>query len=481
MDLEASAIIALQESGFAPSPPPDIIQAATNSQAQIATIDADEEVDDLQSLLWSSIDNRDSRDLDQIAVVEQKSADILRMHVGIADVDCLVPAGSALDAWAAGNATSVYTGGRVFPMLPERLSYDLTSLNEGQERLALVISFDISPQGDLGATQIRRARVCNHKRLDYESLGGWLEGQHDIPAELQEVAHLREQILLQHEASQRLSAERLRRGALDLETTEVRPVVVNGQVVDLEVPHKNPARLIIENTMVSANGVIARFLEAHGYIQIQRLVRSPERWDRIMVLAAEHGVQLPTQADQRALAAFLRAQRESDPSGFAALSLAIVKLLGASQYEVICPGEEGGHFGLAVSDYTHATAPNRRYVDLIVQRQLKAALLNEANPYTELELEAIARHCTERQQAARGIERRVRKIAVSGWVQAHLGQEFMAIVTGVSPKGSFVRLRDKPVEGRVVKGEEGMDVGEQVRVRLVDFHPERGWIDFARA
>ncbi len=481
MDLESSAIIALQESGFEPIAPPEVLQAATSSQSQLATVDVDEQVDDLQSMLWSSIDNRDSLDLDQIAIVEQRPHNILRMHIGIADVDCLVPGGSSLDAWAARNATSVYTGVRVFPMLPERLSNDLTSLNEGQKRLALVISFDISAEGDLGSTQIRRAIVRNHKRLEYDSLGRWLEGQGELPTELLELPDLREQILLQQAASQRLNAERLRRGALDLETTEVRPVVVHGQVVDLEVPHKNPARLMIENTMVAANSIIARFLEDHGYTQIQRLVRSPERWDRIAALAAERQVQLPAQADQHALAAFLHKQRETDPLGFAELSLAIVKLLGASQYEVIRPGEESGHFGLAVSDYTHATAPNRRYVDIIVQRQLKAALLDQENPYADLELESIARHCTARQQAARGIERRVRKIAATNWVQSQLGEEFMAIVTGVSSKGSFVRLLDKPVEGRVIQGEQGLDVGQRVRVRLVDIHPARGWIDFVRA
>lgn len=481
MDLEASAIQALRESGFEPVPPPEVLHATTTAQSQLATLDEHEHVVDLRTLLWSSIDNQDSRDLDQIAVVEKIDHNSLRMHVGIADVDCLVPSGSSLDAWAALNTTSVYTGVRVFPMLPERLSNDLTSLNEGQDRLAIVISFDISAEGQLENSQIRRALVRNHKRLDYESLGSWLEGKAEIPDELLALPQLKAQILLQQQASERLSAERLRRGALELETTEIRPVVVHGQVVDLEVPHKNPARLIIENTMVAANSVIASFLEDQGYTQIQRLVRSPERWDRIVALAAARAEALPVQPDQHALATFLHQQREENPLGFAELSLAIVKLLGSSQYEVIGPGEESGHFGLAVSDYTHATAPNRRYVDIIVQRQLKAALLHEANPYSDQELEAIARHCTERQQAVRGIERRIRKIAVTDWVQSQLGQEFRAVVTGVSAKGTFVRLLDKPVEGRVIEGEQGMDVGERVLVRLVNFRPERGWIDFVKA
>jgi exoribonuclease-2 len=476
-DLRAIARQAMLDEGFAPDLPPD---AAAEAQALVEWQFGPDAGRDLRALLWSSIDNIDSRDLDQIEYAERQPNGDIRLLVGIADVDALAPAGSAIDRHAAENTTSVYAGVATFPMLPARLSTDLTSLAEGEDRPAIVIEFLVAENGTLRSSTVYRAAVHNHARLDYESVGAWLEGG-VRPPRVGATPGLAEQLRLQDEAAERLGELRVSRGALDLETIEANVITANGDVVDLTVRHKTRARYLIENLMIAANGVMAELLEQGGRPAIQRIVRAPERWPRLVELAESYGGHLPPEPDARALADFMARRRRADPDGFPDLSLAVVKLLGSGEYAVVGPGvESAGHFGLAVQDYTHATAPNRRYADLLIQRLLKAQLAGQPAPYSAEELAALAARCTERDKAAKKVERRMRKYAAVALMRRRIGQVFEAIVTGASPKGTYVRLLAPPVEGRVVRGEAGMDVGDRERVRLVGVDEDRGFIDFAR-
>ena len=482
IDLRALARRVMVEAGFAP----DI---SANVAAEVRALDEsrpqgvdDPPARDLRSLIWSSIDNRESRDLDQVEYAERLASGDIRVLVGIADVDAFVPAGSATDQHAAENATSVYTGVETFPMLPERLSTDITSLLGDAERLAIVIDLLVSAEGEVRSSDVYRAMIRNYAKLDYESVGDWLEGNGPLPEGVAGVQGMEEQLRLQDEAAGRLRAQRQRRGALDFETIEASPVTNDGRIVDLKVTQKNRARYVIEEFMVTANGAMAALLGAKGSPAIQRVVRTPERWPRIVELAESLGDSLPVEPDSPALAAFLARRKQADPDHFPDLSLAVVKLLGSGEYEVIRPGEvHEGHFGLAAHDYTHSTAPNRRFADLVTQRLLKAVSAGKAPPYAVDELARIAAHCTERDRAAKKVERKMRKVAAAVLMADRVGQEFDAIVTGVTPKGTFARLIAPPAEGRVVRGEQGLDVGDKVRVRLVSTDPERGFIDFARA
>jgi VacB/RNase II family 3'-5' exoribonuclease len=481
IDLRAVAYQTMLDAGFAPDIPPEVereVQALDERQQAAVEPSAR----DLRSLLWSSIDNPESRDLDQVEFAERQPGGAIRVLVAIADVDAFVPAGSATDRHAAENATSVYTGVTTFPMLPERLSNDLTSLLEGEDRLAVVIDMLVDEDGSVPASTVYCARIQNHAKLDYESVGAWLEDAAPPPGKVVAIAGLEQQLRLQNEVTGRLRELRRRNGALDLETIEASTVVADGAVVDLTVKHKNRARYLIENFMIGANSAMAAFLERQGSPAIQRVVRSPERWPRIMEIAASSGVRLPMQPDSRALADFLAQQRVANPEHFPDLSLAVVKLLGSGQYDAVEPGvEHPGHFGLAAHDYTHATAPNRRYADLVIQRLLKAALAGQPPPYTMANLAAIAECCTERDKAAKKVELRMRKIAAAALLSRRIGEVFDAIVTGVTEKGTFARLLAPPAEGRVVRGEQGLDVGDRVRLRLTATDPTRGFIDFERA
>ena len=402
----------------------------------------------------------------------------IRVRVGIADVDSRVPRGSPIDAHASGNATSVYTGVRVYPMLPERLSTDLTSLAEGEERVAIIIEFVVAPDGTEKSHDVYRAVVKNQAKLAYEEVGAWMDGG-EAPAKAQRSASLLEQLRTQSDASDRLEAMRDRTGALELDTIEATPVARNGHVVDLALVRKSRARELIENFMISANVAIAVFLEEHGASGIRRVVRAPERWGRIVELAAKTGDVLPSEPDSPALAKFLARRRAADPDRFPDLSLAVVKLLGPGEYALDRPGKDpGGHFGLAAHDYSHATAPNRRYADLVTQRLVKAVLAKAPAPYSDDELSEIARHCTEREDAARKVERTMRKVAAALLLSSRVGETFRGIVTGVNQNGTFVRLLAPPAEGRVVRHWDGMDVGEYVQVRLVGTDAAKGWIDF---
>lgn len=436
---------------------------------------------DLRDLLWCSIDNDDSRDLDQLSVAEPVGNGDLIIRIAVADVDALVLRDSPIDQHAAHNTTTVYTIPRIFPMLPEELSTDLTSLNENEDRPAVVVEFVVGGDGVVGTSDVYQAMVRNKAKLAYPSVGAWLEGQRPMPPAIAAVKGLENNLRQQDGATQALKQRRHELGALTLMTSEARPVFDDGDLRDLVEAQHNRASELIEDFMIAANGVVARFLTAHGYSSVRRVVRVPEKWPRIVALAAETGASLPEVPDPMALEEWLLRSRAQDPQHFPDLSLSVVKLLGRGEYVVERPGQDvTGHFGLAVRDYTHATAPNRRFADLVTQRIVKAALERQATPYTDAELRSIAGHCTEREAAAEKVERLARKAAAALLLTPRIGERFDAIVTGASNKGTWVRIRRPPVEGRLERGYEGLEVADKVRVRLLRTDPARGFIDFGR-
>jgi len=437
---------------------------------------------DLRELQWCSIDNDDSRDLDQLTVAEALPDGRTRILIAVADVSGAVATGSALDGHAGTNTTSVYTPPQNFPMLPDRLSTDLTSLVEAQDRLAIVTDVVVDAAGVCGAASVQQAVVRNHAKLAYGAVGAWLEGSAALPSAAARVPGLAENLRLQDQVAQRLNALRHAQGALELETVDVRALFEGDAVSRLVADPRNRAKQLIEDFMIAANGAIARFLDGLQFPIMRRVVRAPERWQRIVELALAEGERLPAEPDARALNAFLLKRRAADPLRFPDLSLSIIKLLGRGEYVASFPGQKvTGHFGLAVSDYTHSTAPNRRYPDLITQRMIKAALAKGEIPYPRESLEALAAHCTQMEDSAKKVERLVRKAAAACLLSGRLGEEFDGVVTGASPKGTWVRIFDPPTEGRVERGEAGLDVGDRVRVQLIHTDPERGFIDFARA
>jgi exoribonuclease-2 len=409
------------------------------------------------------------------------------MLVAIADVDSLVPRDTPVDQHAAHNTTSVYTGAQTFPMLPERLSTDLTSLNEDEDRDAIVIEYLVHDDGSVGESAVYAAVVRNKAKLAYPGVGAWLEGDAPPPPKIAEVPGLDANLRQQDRAAQALRKRRHQMGALTLTTIEPRPVFEDDMLRDLAETQRSRATELIEDLMIASNGVVARFLADHGLAALRRVVRSPQKWPRIVDLAGEHGYRLPEHPDAVALEEWLLRRRAEEPQRFPDLSLAVVKLLGRGEYIVERPGEDAtGHFGLAVQDYTHSTAPNRRFPDLVAQRIVKAALNSNPSdahhpPYSDAELQGIAERCTEREDAANKVERLVRKAAAAVLLQSRIGERFDAIVTGASEKGTWVRIRRPPVEGRLERGHEGLDVGDHVRVKLVHTDPARGFIDFARS
>ena len=437
---------------------------------------------DLRDRLWFSIDNDDTRDLDQLSVAAPGKDGAVRILVAIADVDGSVPIGSPIDDHARANTTSVYTAAQTFPMLPLELSTDLTSLVADDDRPAMVVDMEILADGEVGTADIYRALVRNKAKLAYHSVGAWLEGKGPLPDRAAAVAGIAEQIRQNDEAAQRLRQRRREHGALDLETLEARPVfTADGTLTDLATDPKDRAKELIEDLMIAANGVTARFLAERRMPSLRRMVRQPERWPRLVELAERHGGRLPAEPDAVALSQFLEARRKADPERFPDLSLTVVKLLGPGEYVVDLPGQEPpGHFGLAVRDYTHSTAPNRRFPDLITQRLLKATLAGRPSPYAPAALGQLATHCTEQEDAANKVERQVRKSAAALLLEPRVGDWFDAIVTGASDKGTWVRTAHPLVEGRLERGQQGLDVGDHVRVRLVHTDVERGFIDFVR-
>ena len=460
--------------GLQPDWPPEALKELSHLTVQSSAL-----ARDLRSLPWSSIDNDESRDLDQLEVCID--GDTPRVLIAIADVDALVHRGSALDAHARTNTTSVYTPAHVFPMLPPELSTDRTSLNESADRDALVVDMAVRADGVPDACDVYRARVRNRAKLTYVAIAAWLDGAGPAPAPIAGDKELADQVRLQDRIAASLRARRADEGALDFDRREVKPIVTDGVVTDLRTDEPNRARDLIESFMVAANGVTARFLSGRGFPSIRRVVRSPERWPRIVDLARQHGASLPDSPDAKALEAFLKTAREQNPDDFADLSLSVIKLLGRGEYVAEVPsGPADGHFALAVTNYTHSTAPNRRFPDLVTQRLIKAALAGSTPPYPFSELSALAEHCTRQEDAANKVERLVRKAAAALWMSGRIGQEFDGIITGASPKGTWVRLRQPLVEGRIERGQQGLDVGDRVRVRLLSTDPEQGFIDFAR-
>jgi exoribonuclease-2 len=470
---------AMVEHGFEPEFPPAALREVSALSSDVTS--ADGAARDLRALPWCSIDNDDSRDLDQLTVAGDTTDGCTTIRVAIADVSETVDRGTAIDRHAATNTTSVYTPPRIFPMLPERLSTDLTSLNPDVDRLAVVIEFAVGEDGLCGASAVYRALVHNHAKLAYRSLGAWLEDAGPLPPAAAAVPGLADNLKIQDAVAQRLKTQRHEHGALELETIELRPEMVGDDVTTLVAEKPNRARTLIEDFMIAANGTIARYLESQRFPVLRRVVRSPERWQRIVALAADLGERLPGDPDAPALNAFLLKRRAADPLRFPDLSLTIIKLLGRGEYLATFPGQGVvGHFGLAVSEYTHSTAPNRRYPDLITQRLVRAALVGATIPYPHEDLAALATQCTLMEDGAQKVERLVRKAAAACILSRRIGQEFKGIVTGASAKGTWVRIFDPPVEGRVERGQEGLDVGDRVRVRLVHTNPERGFIDFHR-
>ena len=463
---------------------PDFSPAAKAQVAQLQGPAPSDGRRDLRQLLWCSIDNDDSRDLDQLSVAQATAAGEVQILVAVADVDALIKRDSPVDQHAAHNTTSVYTGAQIFPMLPERLSTDLTSLNENEDRDALVVEYVVNDDGSLGASNVYTASVRNRAQLAYPSLGAWLEGNGPMPPKIAKVPGLEANIRQQDRAAQLLKKRRHQMGALTLRTIEARPVFEDDTLRDLTEQQVNRATELIEDLMVASNGVVARFLADHNFSSLRRVVRVPQKWPRIVDLAAEHGYRLPEDPDAVALEEWLLRRRAEDPEHFPDLSLSVVKLLGRGEYIVERSGQSSsGHFGLAVQDYTHSTAPNRRFPDLVAQRIVKAALAGRSSspPYTDDELGAIATRCTEREDAANKVERLVRKAAAAVLLQNRIGDRFDAIVTGASEKGTWVRIRRPPTEGRLERGWEGLQVGDHVRVKLVHTDPARGFIDFARS
>lgn len=436
---------------------------------------------DLREQRFFSIDNDDSRDLDQLTFARQQGSAIT-IFVAVADVDALVKKGSAIDERARENTTSVYTPTEIFPMLPEELSTDWTSLNPGEDRAALVVEADVESDGSITRSDVYWAMVHNHAKLAYDNVSAWLAGSEELRVETA-VPDIENNIRLQVEATHRLLQRRHEEGALDLTTIEPRAVVRDGKVVDMQVWDRNDARQIIEDFMICANGVVARFLESHGSPVFRRVVRTPRRWEKIVDVAAEHGEKLPPEPDAAALEKFLQRMKKEDRVTFPDLSLTIIKLLGKGEYAVQKPGRAAaGHFGLAVRDYTHSTAPNRRYPDLITHRLVRSVLDEEKGKAYEIsELEELAEHCTAREDDANKVERFTTKAAAAQMLLGRIGEEYQGIVTGASGKGTWVRVFSPPVEGKLVRGSKGLDVGDRVKVRLVDAVPEKGFIDFERA
>ena len=480
LDLQATAKEVMLEHGFEPDFPPAVPQQLAELKKHPPQVAASGDVRDLRNLLWSSIDNDTSRDLDQIEVAEPLTNGDVKVMIGIADVDAFVPKNTAIDLHAAKETTTVYAGIRNFPMLPEELSTGITSLLENQDCLSVVIEFVVDSTGNLKSSVVYRAVVRNKAQLQYNSVGAWLEGRSSAPSKVSASSELQAQLKLQDEVAQKLKNQRFQHGALNLQTDEVRPIVVDDTVINVVNQQKNRATDLIEDFMVAANGVVARLLEKVS--SIRRIVRTPERWDRIVQLAASKGEKLPAQPDSKALNDVLLRRKAADPDHFADVSLAVIKLIGPGEYVLERPGDSApGHFGLAVQDYTHSTAPNRRFADVVTQRLIKAMLAGQKNPYSDAELTAIAANCTQKEDAAKKVEREMSKRLSAIAMQHRIGEVFDAIVTGASNKGTFVRVLQPHIEGMLVQGHQGLDVGDRLRAKLVRTDVQKGYIDFARA
>jgi VacB/RNase II family 3'-5' exoribonuclease len=479
VDLFAAAHQEMIDKGF----DPDFSPAVARQVAALKTlppVNSGGDVRDLRSLLWSSIDNDTSRDLDQ-AEAAQRDGAAIRVLIAIADVDADVPIGSPIDQHAAAQTTSVYTGIRTFSMLPEELSTDLTSLNQDADRLAVVVDMLVAPDGSISSESIYRALVRNKAQLAYNGVGAWLEGRSAAPAKVAASPDLAGQLKSQDGAARNLLEERQRLGALNIDRVEAEPVISDGQVKGIHTRSKNRATDLIENFMVAANGVMARTLMDAGVSSIRRVVKTPERWQRIVELAVRCGDKLPLEPDSGALNLFLQRRKTVDAVHYQDISLAVIKLMGPGEYVLSRPGDrDQGHFALAAQDYAHSTAPNRRFADTVTQRLIKSVLSKQSAPYSDQQLDSIARNCTLKEDAARKVERVMSKRIAAVALQHRVGETFAGVVTGVTPKGVFVRVSNPPAEGLLVRGQQGVDVGDQLQVKLLSTDPQRGYLDFAK-
>jgi exoribonuclease-2 len=480
-DLARIAELEMKSHGLQPVFAPEALHEAQRL-ADDGGAEQGADIRDMRSRLWFSIDNDDTLDLDQLSWAEALPGGGVRLAVAVADVDAKVRRGGAVDAHAALNTTSVYTAAGVFSMLPPLLSNGLTSLHEGEERLAVVVEMEINDRGEVTGSQLYRAVVLNQAKLAYDSVAAWLDGRLPPPPAVAASTALQAQIRLHDQVALSLRQWRHRRGALNVATAQARPVFVDGQLVDLRADHKSRAKDLIADLMIATNGATARYLSEQGQPSLRRVLQEPRRWDRLVLLAAQHGARLPPAPDALALDKFLTERRQADPARFEDLSLSVVKMLGSGAYAAAPAGAPGaGHFGLAVNDYAHSTAPNRRFVDLVTQRLLKATLARQTPPYAIEQLDAIAQHCTVQEDSASTVERRVLKAAAAYLLHDRIGEHFDAIVTGAAPKGTFVRITSPLVEGRVVSGFDGLDVGDTLRVKLRGVDVEQRFIDFERA
>lgn len=450
------------------------------SHIKDAPLESGPDIRDLRELPWCSIDNDDSKDLDQLTVISKSDAEGVCLLVAIADVDAVVKKDSPIDEHAFINTRSVYTSARIFPMLPLKLSTDLTSLNPGEDRLALVCEMHYSPSGQLLRSSLYRALVRNQVQLAYDATSDWLEDQGELPVTAKGVPSIASQLKLQDALAQKLRVLRHENGSLEFDIFQPRASFVGDEIAEITLQPHNRARQLIEEFMIATNGCTSRFLAAAGIYSLRRVVRSPERWLRIVKVAHENGYKLPQEPDAQALEAFLALKHKEDPIRFPDLSLVIVKLMGSGEYIVEKPSDHPvGHFGLAVSDYMHSTAPNRRYPDLITMRLIKSVLAHQPPPYSVKELQDLAAHCTLQEDASKKVERQLRKSEAALWLRPRIGQYFEGIVSGVNEKGTWIRIFNPPVEGRLMKDDGSYAVGQLLRVKLVSTHVERGFIDFA--
>jgi exoribonuclease-2 len=479
INLQAIARQVMQAQGFQPDFPPETQKQLADVSAHPPQLTPSDKVRDLRNLLWSSIDNDTSKDLDQIEVAERLPNGDIKVMIGIADVDSFVGKDSPIDQHAARETTSVYTGVTIFPMLPNELSTGASSLLENADRPAVVTEFVVNASGALSSSNVYRAIVRNKAQLTYNAVGAWLEGTAAAPPKAAASPELQEQLKLQDEVAQALKKLRFEHGALNLETNEVVPLLLNQQVADVAKVEKNRATDLIEDFMIAANGVVARMLEKVS--SLRRIVKTPAHWDGIVRLAAAQDVKLPATPDSKALNDFLLQRKAADPDHFADLSLAVIKLIGPGEYVLERPGDpEQGHFGLAVQDYTHSTAPNRRFADVVTQRLIKALLDGKPGPYSDNDLAGIAANCTEKGDAARKVEREMSKRLAAIAMSHRVGETFDAMVTGVTPKGTFVRVAQPHMEGLLAQGGQGLHVGDKLRARLTRTDVQRGFIDFVK-
>ena len=470
----------MQAQGFQPDFPPEAQKQLAYIKAHPPQLTPSDKVRDLRNLLWSSIDNDTSKDLDQIEVAERLPNGDVKVMIGIADVDAFVAKDTPIDQHAERETTSVYTGVSIFPMLPNELSTGASSLLENADRPAMVTEFVVNAGGELSSSNVYRALVRNKAQLTYNGVGAWLEDTAAAPPKVAASSALQAQLKLQDYVAQALRKLRFEHGALNLDTNEALPLVLNEQVVDVINQGKNRATELIEDFMIAANGVVARLLEKVS--SLRRIVKTPDHWDGIVRLAAAQGEKLPVQPDSKALNNFLLKRKAVDPDHFADLSLAVIKLIGPGEYVLERPGDPGpGHFGLAVQDYTHSTAPNRRFADVVTQRLIKALLDAKPGPYSDNDLAAIATNCTEKGDAARKVEREMSKRLAAIAMSHRVGETFDAIITGVTPKGTFVRVLQPHMEGLLAQGAQGLHVGDKLRAKLVRTDVQRGFIDFVRA